>query len=241
MTPSDNVYYFNFSDKKVDIRVCLKNGYTSIRTAWVWSDGNLNKRYFKKAWDNKFGGDYYQHIIDTKNGVHCDGVGATNWRYPEAMKHQDIFDIPFRKNSFRIAVKRDPVKRFLSAVQYLDSAKNHKHYKSETHKHYIDLTNLDITNTNFIIESLENGRLKDEHFFPQSYFLGHKDQYHKVYDIKDLNYLLEYIESFGIEKNLKISNLKENPSSYKQKIILTPEQEVRIIKLYAQGYANGWY
>lgn len=241
MTPSDNVYYFNFAGKKVDIRLCLKNGYTSIRTAWVWSNGNPVKKRYKEILDPKHNGDYYQYILDTKNGIHCDGVGSTKIRYSEAMTLQDIFDIPFRKNSFRIAVKRDPVKRFLSAVQYLDSAKNHKHYRFDPNKYYIDLTNLDITNINFIIESLENGRLKDEHFFPQSYFMGHKDQYHKVYDIKDLNYLLEYIESFGIEKNLKISNLKENPSSYKQKIILTPEQEARIIKLYAQDYANGWY
>lgn len=242
MTPADNVYYFNTPNKrKIDIRLCLKNGYTSLRTAWTWSKANPMLAFMKKDLDSSCGGDFHEWILETKGGIHSHGLGSTQNRYKQVMTDQDIFDIPFRRNSYRIAIKRNPIKRFLSTLEYLEKAKNHEHYRYYSHKNYIDLTNLDINNINFIIECLENGKIKDEHFFPQSYFMGHKDQYHKVYDIQDLNLLLQEIESWGVVKNLKISNLKENTSSYKEKITLTPQQEMRIIKLYAQDYANGWY
>lgn len=242
MTPADNVLYFNLNRKNIDIRLCLKNGYTTLRTAWVWSKANPSLNSMKKSFDSEFPGeDFHLDIFKRKGGIHCDGVGSTNYRYALAMLAQDIYDIPFRRNSYRIAIKRDPIKRFLSTLEYLEKVKNHERYSANEKKHYIDLTNLDITNVNHIIECLDNGKLRDEHFFPQSYFMGHRDQYHKVYDIQDLNILLQEIESWGVVMDLKLSDLKENSSPYKHKITLTPEQEARIIKLYAQDYANGWY
>jgi len=242
MTPADNVYYFDPPKRKIDIRLCLKNGYTSLRTAWVWSEVNPMVPLFKQEWDIPIhGNDIYADILKRKGGIHCDGIGSTRQRYKQSMMMQDIFDIPFRRNSHRIAIKRDPVKRFLSTFEYLKKARNHKDYGTIAIKDYIDLSYMDNDNVDYIIECLENGKLKDEHFFPQSYFMGHRDQYHKVYDIQDLSVLLQEINSWGVIKNQKVADLKQNTSEYKQKIILTPEQEARIIKLYAQDYANGWY
>ena len=233
MKPSDNILYFN---NDIDIRLCPKNGSSSLREAWMSS---------------YFGGQKsYGHGPSSKD------------RHTLVMQNQDIWDQPFRKGSYRIAVKRDPVERFISTVLYLAESTKHPNY-FKLKKSYTDLTSVNLDNIESIIEAFENQILRDEHFFTQSYFMGHPNDYDKVYYLTELPQLLLWLEkkvfkfqttTLWFEK-LKYSiadishknpvpfrHLWENKAKYTdQRVQLTIEQTKRIVKLYAKDYANGWY
>jgi hypothetical protein len=220
MTPADNILYFN---NNIDIRLCLKNAFTTFRAVWV------------SCYDK-------DHCIDYYTGKRDKIIvpGALD-RYKWAMRYQDIWDQPFRRGSYRIAVKRDPVERFVSAVSYLNNVKLSSTYAAHK-KSYIDLSKINKDDTNSIIDALDNQTLRDEHFFSQTYFMGHPDNYDKVYDITEISQLLSWLEE-------KVSNLNPIPFTHiwenktkgtDQRIQLTDEQTTRIIKLYAKDYDNGW-
>lgn len=221
MTPADNVYYFG---PDIDVRLCLKNAYTTIRTAWV--------SYCPRITQD-------QLVFNAKGQLFHDGWGGTMSRYEDIYRQQDLWDIPFRYGSERIAIKRDPVKRFISAVSYLDQIKinpTHDFHK----KSYIDLTNVTIDDIDNILNALETHQLRDEHFFTQSWFLGDKNQYDRIYDITEVDKLLEYLES-RVTMKVPVQGLWKNKTKGTDKRIeLTKDQEIRVIKLYAKDYANGW-
>ena len=222
MNPADNVYYFN---EELDVRICLKNGYTTMRTAWVSYTDTLS---FTRCVDDG--------II--KNGkILCHyGYGSAQARLPEIMKKQDIWNIPFRKNSYRVAIKRNPVQRFISAVTYLDKEKQ----IIKTVKSYIDLSKISLHDIDTIIDGLEQGTIKDEHFWSQTYFMGKVSDYNKVYDITELGDLLQYLDD-KCDMKVPVSDLWRNKTKGSSKrVVLTKEQEERVIKLYAKDYANGW-
>ena len=215
MTPADNVMYFN---NDIDIRLCLKNGYTTL----------------KAVWSIKHDLDYYK-----KYPFRSDQPIAKD-RYHWAMAKQDIWDQPFRRGSYRIAIKRDPVERFISAVSYLDSAKL-EHNFLNIKKSYIDLTNVNKEDIDCVLDAFENQTLRDEHFFSQSYFMGHPDQYDKVYYLHEMKDLLQWLEK-KIKPELPLTDLWRNKTQgTDSRITLTDAQQMRIIKMYAKDYANGWY
>ena len=215
MTPADNILYFN---DDIDIRICLKNAYTTLRTVWA----------------SCYCEDFYTGTIKTVN------VPAAYDRYHWAMQKQDLWDQPFRRGSYRIAVKRDPVQRFISAVSYLDNVKLEPRYNSNK-KSYIDLTSVNKDDIDSVLDAFDNQTLRDEHFFTQSYFMGHPNDYDKVYDITEMSELLSWLTRKCKPKK-PIENLWENKTNdTSNRIELTQEQTIRIIKLYAKDYANGWY
>jgi hypothetical protein len=207
MTPADNVYYFG---SKVDVRLCLKNGYTTLRTAWVAQNMNIPD----------------DELIFNKSGeLTHNGFGGTTARIHRIMKQQDLWDMPFRYGTERITVKRDPVQRFISAVSYLEQVK----LMDQSHnKNYIDLTKVDSKDIDAVIGGLE------------SWFLGDKNQYDKIYDITEMKELLQYL-STKVKMRVPVENLWKNRTKQTDKrITLTKDQEIRVVKLYAKDYANGW-
>lgn len=219
MNPSDNVFYFG---NDVDIRVCLKNAYTTVRTAWTILNHN----------------DWFNRRRAVTNKIDHFGCGGQDERYRFAMSKQDIWDQPFRRGSYRIAIKRDPLERFKSTVSYLTSVKLHENY--ERHKKpYIDLTYVNEDDIDFVLDAFDKSLLRDEHFFSQTYFMGSVKNYDKIYDISEVGELLDFLQyKFAPEFDLR--QLHQNKSD-RAKIQLTSEQELRIIKMYSKDYANGWY
>lgn len=215
MTPADNILYFN---EDIDIRLCLKNGYTTLRTAW------------QSCYDM----DYYMGRWKT-----TDMPGAYD-RYHWAMKFQDIWDQPFRRGSYRIAIKRDPVERFISAVSYLDNVKLEPRY-TKNKKSYIDLTNVNKDDIDSVLDAFDNQTLRDEHFFSQSYFMGHPNDYDKVYDISEMSELLIWLTKKCKPKKPIENTWQNKTKNTDSRIELTDKQTMRVIKLYAKDYANGWY
>ena len=221
MTPADNVYYFG---PNIDVRLCLKNAYTTIRTAWVAYNPNIPVKEF---------------VFNGQGQLFHDGWGGTTNRYHDIMKQQDVWDIPFRYGTERICVKRDPVKRFISAVSYLDQIKLQSNHIANK-KQYIDLSEVTSDDIDHIIQALKDHKLRDEHFFSQSYFLGDKNQYDRIYDITEVNKLLEYLDS-KVTMRVPVKGLWKNKTKGTAKRIeLTKDQEIEVVKLYARDYANGW-
>lgn len=218
MTPADNILYFN---NDIDVRLCLKNAYTTLRTAW-------SAIYDVNSYD-----------LYIKNEKLAVGPGSLD-RYHWAMQKQDLWDQPFRRGSYRIAIKRDPVQRFISAVSYLDKVKLEPNYLG-LKKNYINLENVNKNDIDSVLDAFDKQILRDEHFFSQTYFMGHPNDYDKVYDITEVPELLSFLTKKCIPardiKNLWLNKTKGTDSS----VTLTKEQEMRIIKLYAKDYANGWY
>lgn len=215
MTPADNILYFN---DDIDIRLCLKNAYTTLRYAWC------------ACYD-------VEYVLSNPPNI---STPTAQDRYKFAMRHQDIWDQPFRRGSYRIAVKRDPVQRFISTVSYLDSVKvepNFLNYK----KSYIDLTEVNKDDVDSVLDAFDQQKLRDEHFFSQTYFMGNPDQYDKIYDITEVNELLSWLTK-KCKPGAPITNVWKNKTKNTDKrITLTDAQQLRVIKLYAKDYANGWY
>jgi hypothetical protein len=215
MTPADNILYFN---NDIDVRLCLKNAYTTLRAVWL----------------SCYDPDYY-------TGKYKKITAPTAYdRYHWAMQKQDLWDQPFRRGSYRIAVKRDPVQRFISAVSYLDTVRLEPRYDNNK-KSYIDLTNVKKDDIDSVLDAFDKQTLRDEHFFSQSYFMGHPNDYDKVYDITELPELLSWVAKKCKPKK-PIEKLWENKTkNTSNRIELTDKQTMRIIKMYAKDYANGWY
>lgn len=222
MTPTDNVLYFN---KDIDVRLCLKNGFTSLRGLF----SSIYKDYIIENYDIK------THHIGPKGEILHHAVG-TDFRYHQAMIYQDIWDIPFRRGSYRIAVKRDPLERFLSTITYLDKVKKYD-ANNPWKKLYIQLDDINKSDIDKVLDAFDNQTLRDEHFFSQTYFMGHPNDYDKVYYLHELDELIKWLCK---KCNYPYSPIKLNKSKdpYPE---LTSEQQLRIIKMYAKDYANGWY
>ena len=215
MTPADNVLYFN---DDIDIRLCLKNGYTTLRHAWLTK--------------------YDPIYLEKLNGGQINSPSSSE-RYNMVMLKMDVWDQPFRRGSYRIAIKRDPIERFMSAIYYLEQTKLYYHHKY-VKKNYIDLTQVDSKNINAVLDAFDNQLLRDEHFFSQSYFMGHPNDYDKVYYLHQMPELLEWLER-KIKCKTSFKGIWRNQNPSLDKVKLTHEQQMRIIKMYAKDYANGWY
>ena len=215
MTPADNILYLN---NNIDIRLCLKNGYTTLKAVWsIMHD----LEYYK------------EHSDSSSSPTAVD-------RYIWAMRKQDMWDQPFRRGSYRIAIKRDPIERFISAVSYLDSVKLERNFLNRK-KEYIDLTNVNKEDIDSVLDAFDNQTLRDEHFFSQSYFMGHPDQYDKVYYLHEMKDMLKWLEK-KLKPELPFTGLWKNKAQNTDNSVkLTDVQQLRIIKMYAKDYANGWY
>lgn len=238
----NNVLYFN---NDIDIRLCTKNGSSTLTSAW-------SAIYNKPT---------------TQLDLLC-----------RCMKNQDLFNPPFRPGSYRIAIKRDPIERFLSAAfmiklktwpkkpyenwndilkdliyntwslksdetwndilkDLISNTWSQRSYETQHDnlKNLIDLHNFDKT-----IENLESNKIKDDHFFSQTLQMGHVNEYDKIYYVHELPTLLQWLKT-KCKTQAKITTLWSNRNEIDYKnILLSDQQKLRIMKLYADDYANGW-
>ena len=93
ITP-DNILYL---PEGIDLRICPKNGFTSIK-------GFHQQVLRVVSPQNTMAQEQYQF-------KHVRG-GPSSWRQLQVLKYGNQFDIPFRFDSVRFAIKRDPIERF---------------------------------------------------------------------------------------------------------------------------------
>jgi len=163
---------------------------------------------------------------------HPEYVGRV-YRLNTVMEEGFQFEIPFRKNSLRMAVARDPVARFKSAIEYI--AANREYHLSLSRD---DLPVLPET-VDGILDKLEAGKLRNNHFYTQAYYMGNMNNYDMIFSMKKLPLLFSLLHS---ECKLKFdpSNIHENKSTVKKYPELTTEQIDRVKTLYEKDYQYGW-
>lgn len=219
MMPSENALYFNFNKPgpKYDIRTCPKNGRTTLTGAFIlsnWDIPSLNRYDIKQI--GKYFRQFYQKPL---------------------RRYSSSIDPPFRDGSIRVAVKRDPVKRFVSTCTYIYKQKFlYKNKNTQAHDVFTEDTTIDD-----IIFKLKNRNIHDTHFFTQSFYMNCPEDYDIVLDLKDLPQFLDKLEDeikpFQSFKDL-CYNISHDIGRYDS---LTNEQVETIKDLYEKDYKYGWY
>jgi len=179
-----------------------------------------------------------KNAMTTLKELHSLSTKSQTWvgrreRYQLVQQYGDQFDLPFRKGSYRIAVRRDPLDRFKSACEYI-TRERINHIKNGR-----DLPEIGKT-IDEVLDSIENETTKNIHFYTQTWFNDNPDDYHAVYWINEIDKLLNFLISAC---DIPVTN----PDIHLNKTIdklyndsLTEEQVSRIKQLYKKDYRNGW-
>lgn len=142
--------------------------------------------------------------------------------------HYSSCTVPVFDSPIRLAIKRDPIKRFVSG--YTNRVLHHKK----------------VTTLPSIAEFIEGfdeyyERHNDvqTHFRPQVEFFGKdKSIYTHIFDTSEMHLVRELFEdTYG----RKFPDLRLQQGGNKNKITLTEEQEEWIRDRYADDYTAGWY
>ena len=191
------LYYNN----NIDVRLCLKNANTTLKHIFCQlhynKDININTPGRKSIYQDYLAKD----IIE-------DG------------------EFLFRKDSYRIAVKRDPIERVLSAAKYIL-------------KNRLNIFNPSI---DMIEELLKNSVFEtDQHFLPQTFWMGIPDLYNKVYSIHQVEDMIEYLQDDYVWLG-EIKDTHKNISNPKIKVKDLSDSTIeRWMNIYKIDYDNGWY
>ena len=128
--------------------------------------------------------------------------------------------IPENQGLIRMAVIRDPLKRFIS------SYKNRVLFHKDRH-----FGNLKVDE---VLSILEDGYFANTHFLPQSYFLGKNPKnFDLIKDVKNLGEIEERINKFFGQKK-KIPQLQTGGNEFE--LELNNKQIKRIKKIYSEDY-----
>jgi hypothetical protein len=162
-----------------------------------------------------------------------DGTFGLEKRQREVSRWSDQFDIPFRKGSFRIAIRRDPIDRFKSACEYIQS---NRAFHIANGKSLPEIS----LQVDEVIDSLESGQVKNNHFYTQSWYMGHPDDYDMVFHISEMGKLLTFLqEACNIERD--ITQLHENKTTMKlYNDAISPEHLEKVRNFYLKDFKNGW-
>lgn len=158
-------------------------------------------------------------------------------RLTKVREHGDQFDIPFRKGSYRIAVRRDPIVRFRSACEYI--VVNQAEYIRQGRIDELPSMDLELDS---VLDKIEEGTLKNNHFYTQSWYMGKPEDYDMVVYIDELSRLMVFLnDAADLGFDEEMLNIHDNKSQLKvYNSILTDSQRLRIKALYRKDYDNGW-
>lgn len=208
ISPVDNVLYFPHN---VDVRICPKNGMSTI----------------KEAYRKVKGTDFMKHGLVYGNYVD---------RYTNVRLHGYTSELPFRKGSFRIAVKRDPIDRFKSACKFILQERAYfiRHGRAN------DLPEISEV-LDDVIDAVYNSTIKNNHFYTQTWYMGKPEDYDMVVHISELNRVLAFIEETCERAPGSLTKLHENKTHLKlHSDAISPEQLEKLHDLYAKDFKNGW-
>lgn len=227
MTPTENVLYF---PNNIDVRICPKNGMSSLKWAMLYVYG----------------------VPQDPNDRVSLTMGTKVWRMEDIKKHGHKPDLPFRKDSYKTCVSRDPIKRFMSACEYIkteyaSSAEMLSTSESLTVEQLERLSRLSDVNPlpdslDDIIEGVWTGEIQNSHFFTQTYYHGNRGQYDKIWNMSDFKPMMEWLRT-ETKCSRKIDKIHSNYTSgqwFGGFELLTPDQKKRIMRIYEEDYDYGW-
>jgi hypothetical protein len=133
----------------------------------------------------------------------------------------------------KIAVKRDPVDRFLSALNW-----DYEHWGKGEYKGTSfcpDDIDLVLEKNGWFDFMFENNK----HYFPQTFYLKNPYDYDLIFDIQKLSFLVQWLnEQYNTDFSVPWVN---STKKHFTKNMLT-DKHVQIIKdKYSVDYENGWY
>lgn len=202
-----------YFENNVDVRLCHKNGNTTLKSIWSQLYYNVEDHHLtipnreQLRENNRLNG----NIEDDKYG--------------------------FRKNSYRIAVKRDPIERALSAAKEVIGATFHIHDPSiDTIEEFF--LNFDLNVNEYVLS--DNIRF-NYHFLSQTWSMGTSSYYDKIYDVRDLDQLVKSLEE-DYNYPYKITNRYLNRARSAMKISDLSKQVIdKVYETYEIDYRNGWF
>lgn len=224
MSPTENVLYF---PNNIDMRICPKNGMSTLK--WVLL--------------------YALNINISQKNQEALRIGTKNWRIEQIKEYGYQDELPFRQDSIRLAVSRDPVKRFLSACEYIKTEwiKSKDLFDVREDGDYSQLIKLSDVDSlpddlDGVIDMVWSGEIHNSHFFTQTYYQGSRGQYDHIYPLREFTSLLNYLRS---QTNCQrdIARIHANRTSglyYGGVDKLTTNQRRLIMRIYEEDYDYGW-
>jgi hypothetical protein len=202
-----------YFENNVDIRLCHKNGNTTLKSIWSQLYYNVEDHHLTIP---------LREELQKKNKL---------------SSNIDIDRYGFRKGSYRIAIKRDPIERALSAAKEVIGASFYVYDPS------IDIIEEFFLNFDLNVEKyiLSNSIEFNYHFLSQTFSMGVASDYDKVYDIRDLDKLVRWLEETS-DYPYKITNRYLNKSKSELKVSdLSPKVIDKLYTTYEIDYKNGWF
>jgi len=194
ITP-DNILYL---PEGIDLRICPKNGFTSIK-------GFHQQVLRVVSPQNTMAQEQYQF-------KHVRG-GPSSWRQLQVLKYGNQFDIPFRFDSVRFAIKRDPIERFKSAVEMLQ-LQAHSNYATPEDVPLINKDYDRYSSVKLLLDDLCGGKVLNQHFWTQTLYMGIPKDYDYVYDLENIEEFYKHVLSFyGIDYDRKVWYTHRNISN----------------------------
>lgn len=133
----------------------------------------------------------------------------------------------------RIAVKRDPIDRFLSALNW-----DYDHWGKGEYYNTVkcpgDIDSVLEKNGWFDFMFANN-----KHYFPQTFYLKSSKDYDLIFDVQNLSHLVKWInEQYATDLSVPWVN---SSGKYFTKDMLSEKHILMIQDRYSVDYNNGWY
>ncbi len=216
MNPKYNVLYFG---NKYDVRLIPKNCSTTIKILWCYLNG-FNIR----------------HDENNPHGVIPDDAVTQTRRKTRVIENGNK---TFRGGAKKVTVKRDPIERWVSAINFCIKMRDHRGSVRD-YAEFSKLKWVDMNINDVVSYQQENGPMVAE-LLSQSYCGGDLDKYSHVYTKETFS---QFIDLLDKEFNTKFPRVVSTRTDHngKWKIEdLTEESIVKLKEIYEVDYRLGWY
>lgn len=139
------------------------------------------------------------------------------------IEKNEFFETEYNPNKITFCIKRDPVKRFVSAYQNM-------HWIGEIGNNIEKL----ISNWD---DLLTNRPVLREHFRTQTSYYGTDAIYSHIFRHKNMKEVREFLEDYA---KVHLPNIQLQQSGVKIDVKITNELIDFVKEKYAEDYANGW-
>lgn len=219
-----NVLYFG---ENIDVRLTPKNCSTTLKCLWSESKGLKNKKNPNNP----------HAIFPAKEA-------ETMGRLKRIRKNGGEI---FREGSLKIAIKRDPVSRWLSVMNFSHDMCNYVRALqlrganlTGDYADYLNLPYLGIGINHAVQYHLDNGILCGESI-SQYEACGNADQYDHIYTPSQFNECIELIEDYiHMPLSKDIFGTRSHNIRYQQKDLTDKSIDIIMNQIYKDDYDNGW-
>ena len=216
----DNTYNVLYFGAEIDFRIIPKNCSSTLKVMWT----ELYNLPYQKT-DSKNPHGYFPHA---------------QTEFFRRKRFVDANGGMWRDNTLKFVVKRDPVERWLSAINFAIQMKEYGRY-GEFLLDWLDKDITDIARDQRTqgIDTIEQFGLTE--LYSQRWCGGDIEQYDHVFDIKEFDKCKALMEEI-LQEDLPDIHATVSKHKSKWKLSDLTEQTISDIKvLYKKDYDYGWY